>query len=175
MSGNGNASRTMSTKTKTKTKRSEKCFPRRARPDEAAALSGMALRSKAHWGYENEFLEACRQEMTLAPELIDSEHVYLIEAGGRPVGFYTLMKWKADIELGHLFVDPPAIGQGVGRALWEDAVERAAELGYSRLLIQSDPNAVGFYLRLGAERIGEVPSVAWPGRNLPLLVYPLVG
>jgi GNAT superfamily N-acetyltransferase len=135
----------------------------------------MALRSKAHWGYESEFLEACRQELTLTPELIDAEQVYLIEDGGRPVGFYTLVKWAADIELGHFFVDPPSIGRGVGRALWDDALERAAELGYARLLIQSDPNAEGFYLKLGAERIGEVPSAVWPGRKLPLLVYPLIG
>jgi hypothetical protein len=44
---------------------------------------------------------------------------------------------------------------------------------YERLLIQSDPFAEGFYLRLGADRIGEVPSQALPGRVLPLLVYPL--
>ena len=31
---------------------------REARPDEAELLSELAFRSKAHWGYDAEFLEA---------------------------------------------------------------------------------------------------------------------
>ena len=83
------------------------------------------------------------------------------------------MPWKSDIELSHFFVDPPSIGRGVGRVLWDDAVRRAEARGHARLVIQSDPNAEGFYRKLGAERIGVVPSQARPGRNLPLLVYEL--
>lgn len=146
---------------------------RRARPQEAGALSALALRSKAHWGYDAGFMEACRRELTLTPEFIEHDHVYVLESGGCLIGFYTLTKWNADIELGHFFVDPPAIGRGAGRRLWEDAVDRAVELGYTRLIIQSDPNAEGFYRKLGAERIGEVPSQVRPGRTLPLLMYPL--
>jgi GNAT superfamily N-acetyltransferase len=146
---------------------------RRARPEEAAALSELALRSKAHWGYEAKFLEACREELTVRPESIDAGQVWVLEHDGRLVAFYTLVRWNSDIELGHLFVDPTAIGGGAGRALWEDAVDRATELGYDRLLIQSDPNAEGFYVSMGAERIGDVPSQARAGRTLPLLVYPL--
>ncbi|NIR44859.1 MAG: GNAT family N-acetyltransferase [Gemmatimonadetes bacterium] len=144
---------------------------RRARAAEAAELSELALRSKAHWGYDAEFLEACRPELTLTPELIEQQDVYVLENGGRIVGFYSLVPWKSEIELCHFFVDPPAIGRGVGRQLWDDAVERARARGHRRFLIQSDPNAEGFYRKLGAERIGLVPSQARPGRDLPLLVY----
>lgn len=146
---------------------------RRARPDEAATLSALALRSKAYWGYEPNFLAACRPELTIRAETIEAGDVYLLEEGRRAVGFYSLARWKADIELSHFFVDPPYIGSGAGRALWEHAVERACALGFERLLIQSDPNAEGFYLRLGAHRIGDVPSSAREGRLLPLLLYSL--
>jgi GNAT superfamily N-acetyltransferase len=147
---------------------------RRARPDEAGSLSALALRSKSHWGYEPEFLEACRSALTLTSEFVEDGEVHVLETGGRIAGFYSLVKWNADVELCHFFVDPPLMGQGAGRLLWEDAVERAESLGFSRLLIQSDPHAEGFYLRLGAERIGEVPSEVEPGRILPLLLFPLV-
>ncbi len=33
---------------------------RAARPGEADALSALCLRSKAHWGYDDDFLERCR-------------------------------------------------------------------------------------------------------------------
>jgi GNAT superfamily N-acetyltransferase len=146
---------------------------RRAVPEEADALSALAVRSKAHWGYDAEFLDACRDELTLTPAFVRDEEVYVLLAGGALVGFYSLARWKADIELCHLFVDSSEIGKGAGRLLWEDAVWRAEEMGYDRLLVQSDPFAEGFYLKLGADRIGEVPSQALPGRSLPLLVYPL--
>lgn len=148
---------------------------RNARSGEAETLSGLALRSKAHWGYEAEFLEACRPELTLSAELIAAGDVFLLDDHGRALGFYTLARFKSDVELGHFFVEPSHIGRGVGRLLWEDAVQRAARRGYDRLLVQSDPNAEGFYLRMGAERIGQVPSGVIPGRSLPLMLFPLSG
>jgi len=36
-------------------------------------------------------------------------------------------------------------------------------------MIDADPNAEGFYLKMGAERVGESPSGSIPGRMLPLL------
>jgi hypothetical protein len=38
--------------------------------------------------------------------------------------------------------------------------------------VPSDPNAQGFYVKMGAQRVGEVPSRP-PGRTLPLLVLRL--
>ena len=43
---------------------------RRALPDEAANLSALALRSKALWGYDAAFMEACRSPLTVDPEAI---------------------------------------------------------------------------------------------------------
>jgi hypothetical protein len=43
----------------------------------------------------------------------------------------------------------------------------AAELRFETLLIESDPNAEGFYLAMGATRIDERRSAS--GRTLPLL------
>lgn len=146
---------------------------RAARRGEAAPLSALAIRSKAHWGYESDFLEACRSELAISEEVIEEGRVYVLEEGSAPIGFYTLTRFRSDIELGHFFVDPPYIGRGAGRLLWLDAVARARALGYDQLLIQSDPNAEGFYLRLGAQRIGEVPSAVQVGRALPLLLFPL--
>jgi hypothetical protein len=40
--------------------------------------------------------------------------------------------------------------------------------GVERLRIASDPNALGFYEKMGARRIGDVPATP-AGRTLPLL------
>jgi len=148
---------------------------RQAAPSEDALLSALALRSKGYWGYDAEFLDACRGELTISPAYIAAHPVYVIEERGRIVGFYTLLPAAAFgvVELDYLYVDPSAIKSGHGKKLWEHAIRTASELGFQRLTIQSDPYAESFYLKMGAERIGAKPSAVRADRMLPLLSFSL--
>lgn len=142
---------------------------RPARPDEADLLSDLAFRSKAHWGYSPEFMEACRDELRVAPSAIAAGRVFVLEDRGTPVGVYSLEDLSdGEIELGHLFVEPARLRTGGGQRLVQHACRTARSLGFTRLVIQGDPNAGGFYLRCGAVRIGERESASIPGRTLPL-------
>lgn len=136
---------------------------RPARVEEAAALTELAMRSKAHWGYDDAFLAACRDELTIGPEHI--ARVDVADLDGEVVGMVRLEHETIE----DMFVDPHAIGTGVGRVLFRHVVRRAAAEGMTRLLIDADPNAEGFYAAMGAVRIGESPSGSIPGRMLPQL------
>jgi GNAT superfamily N-acetyltransferase len=138
---------------------------RPAQPTEAALLSDLALRSKAHWRYDAEFLELCRPVLTLRPDEVVTRRTMVAEEDGQVQGFYTL---DGD-ELGNLWIDPVHLRKGVGRHLWTHAVETARMLGLRELLVVADPHAEGFYLAMGAVRIGELPSEIEPGRQLPQL------
>lgn len=142
---------------------------RAARADEAAHLTELALRSKAHWGYDDEFLDACRAELTLRPDELAARRIIVAELAGQVLGFYGVEGTPPDGELGHLWLDPASIGTGIGRRLWEHALRTADAAGFTRLRIEAEPYAEGFYLAMGAERIGETPSGSVPGRVLPLL------
>jgi GNAT superfamily N-acetyltransferase len=147
---------------------------RHATRDEAAELSALALRSKAHWGYDDEFLEASRAELTVTPDEIDALRIVVSERdGGELAGFYGLGQDPPEADLAFMFVEPALIGEGVGRQLWEHAVVTARSLGFARISIQSDPHAEGFYLSMGAARVGSAPSLSIPDRLLPLLHFPL--
>jgi GNAT superfamily N-acetyltransferase len=98
---------------------------RAARTDEAALLSDLALRPKGYWGYDHAFLDACRAELTLAPEDVKAQRVTVAERDGRVVGFYALAGAPPEGTLEDLFVEPDHIGSGVGRALWEHAIAAA--------------------------------------------------
>jgi GNAT superfamily N-acetyltransferase len=50
------------------------------------------------------------------------------------------------------------MGSGVGRSLFEHARDRARELRLPVLELSADPNAEGFYERMGAKRVGDVPA-----------------
>jgi len=145
---------------------------RPALAQDAAGLSRLALRSKAHWGYPDEFMRACAEELAVSAQAIDKDEIHYEVALDRqqPIGFYTLEDLGAwEIELGALFVDPPYIGLGIGRQLIERAKSRAAQLGARVLTIQGDPHALAFYRAAGAELCGERESDSIPGRMLPLL------
>ncbi|MDQ3819514.1 MAG: GNAT family N-acetyltransferase [Acidobacteriota bacterium] len=146
---------------------------RRALPEEAALLSDLALRSKAHWGYTEEFLEACRAELTLSPEYIAASPVFVLEEDKRIVGFYGLREREEDIELAYLFVEPSAVNRGYGKRLWQHLVGTATKLSPKRISIESDPFAESFYKRMGARAVGFVSSTVQADRKLPLLEFHL--
>ncbi len=147
---------------------------RPARPDEADAITGLAVRSKAHWGYDAAFLEACLPELTWTPEQVAQQDVLVWEEDGRLLGTTARGGTAPDGGLWAVFVAPEAHGRGIGRALAEALLASSAGAGFRTLTIAADPNAEGFYVALGATRIGEVPSDLLPGRVLPLLRFDLV-
>ncbi|MFI6045058.1 GNAT family N-acetyltransferase [Nocardia sp. NPDC051321] len=142
---------------------------RPGRSDEAALLSDLALRSKAFWGYDEQFLALCRDELTLAPPEIVAKRTAVAESDGVVVGFVTVEGTAPVGELGMLYVAPEAIGKGIGGELFRYAVETARTAGLQRLVIDADPNAESFYRAMGAVRVGNVASGSIPGRELPLM------
>lgn len=158
---------------------------RPARPDEAPALTALALRSKAHWGYDAAFMAACVPELTVTADGIRKHPTHVAVEDGRPVGFYNfepiadgdLASFAASggaqpgdraAELVFLFVEPGLIGRGCGAILVRHAKETARELGFAALVIQGDPHAAGFYEAMGAVQVGTKESGSVSGRRLPV-------
>ncbi|MFF1492161.1 GNAT family N-acetyltransferase [Streptomyces sp. NPDC058304] len=125
---------------------------RAAGAGEAEALTALVLRSKAYWGYDAEFLASCAHELRIRAGEVADRRIVVAEdtSGGRVLGLASLEGAAPVARLGLLFVEPDAIGRGVGRQLYRDALRRAAALGFRRLLIDADPHAAGFYRAMGA-------------------------
>lgn len=143
---------------------------RRARPDEAEALTRLFWRSKAHWGYDEAFMASVRENLRVTEEAIREQHVYVLEAAHQIVGFYMLLVLPDRLHLEDLFIEPDQIGKGYGRRLFNHAVAVGRRLGYGSFTLESDPNAEVFYLKLGAIRVGEHES-SIPGRFIPHLLF----
>lgn len=164
---------------------------RRARAEEgeglASLLTDLCRRSKAHWGYDPDLLDRWAGDLAITAADIDRDALLVAELGdpdgGAPprlAGFARLargagthLEHPAPARLADLWVEPADIGTGVGRALFEAACEVARTLPADQLLIVADPNAEGFYLRMGARRIGEEASEVVDGRRLPILLVDL--
>ena len=124
-------------------------------PDDAGVLTRIAFAAKRYWGYPERWIEHWSESLTITPEFVSENEVYVVFSGGNPFGFYALTGTGRELELEHLWVSPAWIGSGAGRLLFEHAMDSAASRGASSVKIEADPNAEGFYLRMGAKRTGE--------------------
>jgi predicted N-acetyltransferase YhbS len=149
---------------------------RTARPDEADALTELAHRAKRHWGYPVEWIAAWQSALTLTPVYVTHHPVALAVAVDGPRGFYALEAPEGPTglwSLAHLWVEPAWHGRGLGRQLFRHAAHAVRQWGGAGLHIEADPNAAGFYERVGARPTGSVaaPMHGDPSRALPVLVY----
>jgi GNAT superfamily N-acetyltransferase len=147
---------------------------RPARVGEGQALTALCVRSKAHWGYDAVFMRLSAAALMVEESDVAAGRVLVAtDAVNRPLGVATVLGAGDSVDLDALFVDPPAIGSGAGRALFGAAVRLARSLGARRMTVLADPNAASFYRRMGARFLRNAPSDAIPGRVLPLYEYDL--
>jgi ADP-ribose pyrophosphatase YjhB (NUDIX family)/N-acetylglutamate synthase-like GNAT family acetyltransferase len=146
---------------------------RRARPSEAEALTDLARRSKAHWGYPPELMSVFAPDIVISADDIARHEAWVLEdEDGRLIGLHRVVPGEPAI-LEDLWLEPDAIGSGHGRRLWEHAVAIARSLGAGSIELDADPNAQAFYERMGAVQVGDTASTRVPGRSLPRMRYEL--
>lgn len=142
----------------------------RAAPNDAARLTEIALTAKRHWGYPESWMARWMAGMTITPDFITRNEVYVAAVGGEVVAFYGLIPSRPKAILEHLWVLPGFMGKSLGEGLFAHALSRCRELGIARLEIESDPNALGFYARMGARKVDErVYELDGQTRALPIL------
>jgi GNAT superfamily N-acetyltransferase len=141
--------------------------------DELSGLSDLCFRSKAVWGYDEDFMKACRGELSFEPRDLEMTLIAVAEHGGEPIGVAQVKVVNDEADLLKLFVEPSALRSGTGKALLVWAIDVAKKLGATRLTIDADPDAAPFYRRMGAYDVGQAPSGSVPGRMLPKLAMNL--
>jgi predicted N-acetyltransferase YhbS len=148
---------------------------RAAKPADATALTVVAYRAKAHWGYPEEWLQLWGADLTITSEYLTANCAFVAEIAGAPVGVCVLESDGVAGSLEHVWIAPESQGGGVGRALVARALDAASNAGILRVFVLSDPFAEAFYLRLGACRVGSVPAPmpGAPERTLPKLEFAL--
>lgn len=133
-------------------------------------LSHVALSAKAHWDYPERWMEIWKPQLTFAPEYFEENESWVAEADEISIGFYTLQDKNGNAWIENLWVLPECIGQGIGKQLFLHAVELIRQRGYKTLHLEADPNAVGFYEKMGMYKIGERQSeIEGQPRCLPIM------
>jgi ribosomal protein S18 acetylase RimI-like enzyme len=133
---------------------------RAAQPDEASALEALQRRAADVW-------KEYRAQLAAHPDAIEPPHEAIaegrvrvaVDASGHRLGFSVVLPIEdGRCELDDLFVEPRWMRNGIGRMLVHDVATRAAAFGASYIDVIANPNALGFYSRLGFEVTGEAST-----------------
>jgi GNAT superfamily N-acetyltransferase len=128
---------------------------RRALPEEAEQLTKITLAAKRHWKYPETWIQQWLPQFAFSPQYIMEHEVWVMSANDKPIAFYSFNQIAEELWLENMWVLPEYIGDGIGGQLFSHALERCRERGESVLKIESDPNAQGFYEKMGAQKIDE--------------------
>jgi len=141
-----------------------------AYPEHASALTVIAISAKRHWNYPERWIEFWLSSLSISPGYISDHETWMSIANSKPVGFYSLRVDYEILLLDNLWVLPDFMGGGIGRRLFEHALERSKALNASILKIEADPNAQSFYEKMGARKVDEYRSeVGGQPRILPIM------
>ena len=141
---------------------------RPARPDEGEQLREIAIAAKGHWGYEPDVVRQWAAGGDFSEQGLREKHVFVGDVDGRAVAWAALIARGEVVWLDDMWVEPEWIGKGVGSLLFRHAVERAAELGGKTMEWEAEPNAIGFYERVGGRYFRDSEPTEW-GRVLPVM------
>lgn len=151
---------------------------RPAKAGDSEALTALSLASKRYWEYPDSYFDVWKNELTITPEYIENNSVFAAVRGDSIIGYFSVTEVKESFHAGSVFVDkgfwlehffiaPEYIRKGVGTKLMGFAVSRCKENGVKSLKIFSDPNAAGFYEKLGAKFLYDSAS-SIEGRTVPV-------
>lgn len=124
-----------------------------AKPTDSELLSQTAFRSKAIWNYSDEQLNLWIEELTITASYIEKNSVFKITEDSNYLGFFSLVFKDGIITIDHFWLLPGNTGKGYGRKVFDYIKEIAKEIEYKTLVVCSDPNANGFYEKMGGKII----------------------
>jgi GNAT superfamily N-acetyltransferase len=144
---------------------------RPGRLTDSGRLREILARAKGHWGYHAELLRRWVDGYDF--ELLFRTHeVFVAEVAGEIAAWASLVPPVERIAvLDDLWVEPAWMGNGIGSRLFVTARTRAAKLRAAQLEWEAEPNALGFYERMGGRCVREGTS-EW-GRRLQIMAVPV--
>lgn len=141
----------------------------RAIPEDHTLLTVITKKSKAFWGYDEQQMERWNDLLTITSDYILKNETYKLLLENEIIGYYSLLKIDPQtLKIDNLFISPEFIGNGLGKKLMADVFEKAKLNNYTSVILDSDPNAEGFYSHLGFIKIDQVKTSV-KNRFLPVM------
>lgn len=141
-----------------------------ALPEQAEILTTITLAAKRHWNYPESWIQLWLPSLTITSAYILKHETWAAIIDKECAGYYSLKYENESLWLDNLWVLPEFMGQGIGKQLFQHALERSRAQGVYNIKIESDPNAQTFYEKMGARKTGEYQiQIEGQPRALPVM------
>lgn len=149
---------------------------RPAEVDDVDAMTDVSVRAKQSNGYDDVFMDACRDELTITVAHLCQGEYWVACDDDQIIGCASLCadKDQRSGEVHSFFIDPDYQGRGIGQLMWAQLLNRAHAYNMTEVCLDADPNAVLFYEAMGFKVVGDAPSGSIPGRRIPYMMLKLV-
>ena len=118
-------------------------------------LTQITKKSKAYWGYSAEQIQKWEVSLTISQDYIREHDVFKLVKDNVIIGYYSyLFEDGKNVKMDNLFILPEYIGKGFGKYLFLDFLNRMKEAEIQTIQLDSEPNAEGFYSKMGFVKIG---------------------
>src|SRR5438552_828188 len=101
-------------------------------------------------------MQQWKEELEISVDYIIKNEVVKVLYDGQLIGFYALKFDNASqcYEIDHLWLLPEFMGKGFGKQIFEHILKMLAVKGQRKAILESDPNAAGFYKKMNGKIIG---------------------
>ena len=130
-------------------------------------LNTISVASKKHWGYPEEWIELWKDDLTISEADFTKFKIYKLVLETKIIGFCAMQESSDQYEIEHLWLLPSYIGQGFGKLLLEETLQRVVQK-QKEIIVVADPYAEAFYARRGFRTFAQHPSSP-SGRMLPVM------
>jgi GNAT superfamily N-acetyltransferase len=103
-----------------------------------------------------------------SPEGLARKNAFVATVRADLVGWAAAIQQPNLLWLDDLWVDPGWMGQGIGRQLFRHAERLGRQSGAARMEWEAEPNAIGFYEKMGGAYVRDGDLSAW-GRVNPVM------
>ena len=142
---------------------------KKATIDDNEILTEITKKSKAYWGYSEEQILKWDDSLTISKDYIEATSTFKLLNDNKTIGYYSyIIKEKNNVKLDNLFLLPEYIGKGFGKYLVDDFIKRMRNEKFEKILLDSEPNAEKFYLKMGFKKIGEFET-SIKNRFMPIM------
>ncbi|PRY02953.1 acetyltransferase (GNAT) family protein [Pontibacter ummariensis] len=100
-----------------------------------------------------------QSELTVSKTYILRNHVVKVYCGQTFIGFYALISYgEGNWEVDHLWLTAENIRKGYGKEIFRHMIEHIRNAGGTRITLTAEPNAKGFYEKMGGKVIRRLES-----------------
>lgn len=134
---------------------------RPAEHGEVERLREIAIAAKSYWGYDPDRVREWAALGDFSPAGLLEKHVYVAAVRDAPVGWAAAISRTDVWWLDDLWILPDWMGKGIGRRLFSHTAEQGRAAGAHRMEWEAEPNALGFYERMGSHYLRDSEPSVW--------------